>query len=298
MRDFKSCLTKEQTMLFPSMDGEDAYKKLLDKSLEKHLVSSKQENVPSHLWDNNRYGLEQSGLFRKLNDGQKDSIYNRLTELNLALSWYIERSGHNYGAKMILLSQTQEEKSMYAIFVAEEAIHQREFENFMTFRPDPRTHWHPMLNPLAKAISDAEKETCVYIIQVLLEGFGMSFYKSLGNQCTFSPLREVYNRILVDEARHHGAGLVAAQMSKPDKIVQEQIFEYSREFINALTSADWVLSAIQSEVTMSAKEERQFYDDIDYFSVVGGRKQKLKEMMEKVDHWGLVERLTREKVLV
>lgn len=296
MQDFKNYLTKEKTLLFPTLGKEHKLTKLLDSSLDKYTISTKQENLPKSFWGNTRYGLERSKTFKDMDVYQQNNIYQRLTELNLSLSYFIERSGHNYGAKMILLSETQEEKSLYALFVAEEAIHQREFENFMNFTPDPETHWHPMLDPLAKAIGSAEKETCTYIIQVLLEGFGMSFYAGLKDQCNYEPLKKVYSRILTDEARHHGAGLIMASTGKPSKYVQDEIFEYTRSFIKALINADWIGKTINEQTPLSKEQMNQFYQDINYSATTKLRVQKLKEMLLKVDDWGLVAKLEQEKL--
>lgn len=163
-----------------------------------------------------------------------------MTQLNLALSAFIETSGHNYGAKMILLSETLEEKSTYALFASDEAVHLREFQNFMNFDFNLKTHHHPMLTPLAEVIKDGSKTSLVFVIQVLLEGFGMSHYHGLRETCLHAPLKETYDQILKDEARHHGTGIILAKEELPTKEDQAQIFEYTRAFVHAMQSAHWL----------------------------------------------------------
>lgn len=227
----------------------------------------------------------------------QDNVLRKITQLNLSLSRYIETSGHNYGAKMILSAESLDEKSIYALFAAEEAIHLKEFENFMNFTPDPKEHWHPMLNPLATAIKEGEKNTCLYIIQVLLEGFGMAHYGGLRQDCLYAPLQLAYDRILKDEARHHGTGIILSKQNTLTKLEQEQIFEYTREFIFSLQSASWVLNCIEEQRGgLSETEKKKYAEETNQTQVLQRRLLKLREMLEKVDDYDLVKRLDNDKV--
>lgn len=227
----------------------------------------------------------------------QENVLKKITQLNLSLSRYIETSGHNYGAKMILSAESLEEKSIYALFAAEEAIHLKEFENFMNFTPDPKEHWHPMLNPLAAAIKEGEKNTCLYIIQVLLEGFGMAHYGGLRQDCLYTPLQVAYDRILKDEARHHGTGIILSKQNTLSKIEQEQTYEYTREFILSLQSASWVLKCIEEQRgELSSTEKSKYQEDTNQKQVLEARLMKLREMLDKVDDYDLVNKLDRDNV--
>ncbi len=292
---FKELLTKESTLLAPHFENKK-FNSLLDNALANYTISQKQESVPDILWGEERYGLLRSSFFRNLPSDSKKNVYKELTRGNLAMSWYIERSGHNYGAKMILLSESQEEKSLYSLFVAEEAIHQREFENFMTFTPDPNLYWHPLLDSLAFAIQEGEKQTCLYVIQVLLEGFGIAFYNGLKQTCLSDNLKTVYQKIINDEAKHHGSGVIQTQGMTPNKLVKEQVFEYTRLFLRSLVSADLIRKNIEKEKEMSSSEKSKFYEEIDFKKLMNQRLHKLKTMLQKVDNWDLVASLEKDKV--
>jgi hypothetical protein len=297
MKDFEKFLQKDTTFFTKSLKDDHPLSNLYERALDAYTVSSKDMNTPNILWGKERYHLEKSSFFTKLDIEIQSKILRRITELNLSLSAYIEKSGHNYGAKMILLSESMQEKSLYALFTAEEAIHLKEFSNFMNFEPDPKLHWHPMLNPLADAIKDGEKNTCTYIIQVLLEGFGMSHYKGLKEDCLYSPLKKAYERILIDEAKHHGTGLILSKEANISKIEKEQIFEYSRAFILSLQSADWILNTTeQFSGGLSSDQIKKFKEETFYEKTLTARLVKLKDMIKKVDHCDLVSSLEREKV--
>jgi len=295
MNNLKEYLDKKQTLLAPEIKN-PKFKALLDKTLANYVISKKHENVPKVIWGENRYRLERSSSFRKLNLESKENIYSHLSRLNLALSWYIERSGHNYGAKMILMSKTQDEKSLYSLFVAEEAIHQREFENFIDFVPDPKIYWHPLLDPLSDAMRDGERETLLYVIQVLLEGYGIGLYTSLKETCDIPELKKVYSRIISDEAKHHGSGVILIHDLNPSKLVKDQVFEYTRKFVIALQSADLLRSTFEKEQTLTTKDKQKFYEEVEYEKIMNLRLTQLKAMLGKVDNWDLISKLEKEKV--
>lgn len=271
---------------------------LLDVAFSKLIVEPKKKEFPNHFWSEKRYNFERSKTYTQLNPEEKAKSLRYLTEQNLALSYFIEKSGHNYGAKMILLAKNQDEKALYSLFAAEEAIHQREFMNHMWFTPNPEDHWHPMLNVLGEVMREGERNTLIYVIQVLLEGFGMSFYSGLSDSCDYAPMKNVYGRILQDEARHHGSGVILANFYDVNQYEKEQIFEYTKKFIIALQSASWFILAIEnSHGLMSDQQKKQFLIDINYDETLLNRRKRLRDMLTKVDSWGLIEMLEKDEVI-
>jgi hypothetical protein len=278
----------------------DALTPMLSQVLDDHTVSKAEQDKSKLdvLWPKERYGLERSGRFMQADMHVQHAILKSLTEYNMSLSYWIEKSGHQYGAKMILLAQTLQEKSLYALFAAEEAIHLQEFIHFMNFTPIWDEHHHPMLIPLVEAMASGEREALIFIIQVLLEGFGLSHYHGLMATCTHPDLKRAYQRILKDEARHHGAGLILTHESVPTQRAKDQIFEYSRAFIKALQGAHWIKKAVEKHTgSMSTLDEKKFWQELDQQRELAARRQKLREMLEKVDRYGLVASLESDGVL-
>jgi hypothetical protein len=298
MFDIKKSLEQSQILLAPDIEKDHTINALLNSALSKLTVSQPAADIPNILWGENRFGYQKSSHFQKLSQEQKDQILRKLTELNLSLSYWIEKSGHNYGAKMILLSETLQEKSLYALFAAEEAIHLREFQNFMNFNPEWSVHQHPMLTFLSKVIAQGNKPTLVFVVQVLLEGFGMGHYHSLKEDCLHAPLKEAYSRILRDEAAHHGAGIILAPGPEISSENKDQIFEFTRSFITSLQSASWPLKVME-EVSgeLTEIEKKRFLDEIEYEKTLSQRRLKFREMIQKADHIGVLARLEKEELL-
>jgi hypothetical protein len=297
MSDLKSFLTDDSIFFAPNLENGHPLGIILDRGLEQYGVPKPEAGVPEVLWGPGRYRLERSKVFVTLPPEQQQEVLKRISRWNLSLSYFIEKSGHNYGAKMVLLSERIEEKSLYCLFSAEEAIHLRLFRNFMSHTPDPATDWHPMLNPLARVIRDGSKEACVLLIQVLLEGFGMGHYRSLMEDCLYPGLVQAFQRILRDEARHHGAGLVLAKESRLQADERDECFEFTREFVNALQSAHWVLRAVEEvRGPLSIDEQNRHFEAVGHREILEQRLISLREMLSKAGREQLVSRLERDGV--
>lgn len=299
MSDTKSFLNQESILFSPDLPDDHRLHSILRPMVDQTLGPVSQlPPSPVVLWDESRYGLHKSSVFNSLNPDQRNKILECLTELNLSLSYWIEKSGLNYGAKMIMLSEPTETKVAYAIFMGEEAMHFEGFKRFMNFTPDWETHQHPMLAVLARSIEQGRANALTFVIQVLLEGFGMSHYAGLRETCLHEPLRELFTRILRDEARHHGMGLVQCQSNVFSRDDHDQIFELTRDFVRSLQSAHWIKKAVEKTAgPMSATEETRFWSELEFDQVLKNRNQRLGDMILKAGHGQLLEKLKKEAVL-
>jgi hypothetical protein len=269
--------------------------KLLHTALDKKTLTTRENR--DYLWPATRFSLQHSRFWRKLDPETQKNILILLSQRNLASSWWIENSGRSYGAKMILLAQSEEERSLHCLFTAEETIHMKEFENFMNFNLNWELHSHPMLNPLERVIKEGDRETLLLIVQVLLEGFGLAHYQGLSEDCLSPELKSAYSEILKDEARHHGTGIIFAQEMKPSPNSLDHMFEFSREFIHSFMNVTWIQTALETYTSpLSTKELHDLKEDLQTEKVNHTRCQRFKDMIQKVDHFGLVKRLEENKV--
>ncbi len=297
MSEFKTQINIQNIFHLKNLEHPHRAHKLLDSALSGLTVSKKAVDLPPYLWPAERFRLHQSRLWRQLGPDQQTQALILLSQRNLASSWWIENSGRTYGSKMILLAESHEEKSLHALFTAEESIHMREFENFMDFNLDWNLHSHPMLEPLAQVISEGERETLLLVVQVLLEGFGLAHYQGLRDDCLFPDLVKAYDRILKDEARHHGTGVIFAQEMSPNQECKNQMVEFSRAFINSFMNVSWIQTAIESQYgPLSKKEIKELDEDLMTQEICHLRKMRFKDMIAKVDRFNLVKKLEEEKV--
>jgi hypothetical protein len=174
---------------------------------------------PDILWDASWWGLNDSATFRSLNQDVQDQAVSACSRSLLNESYFIEKSGLAYTAKMVLLAPSTDVAQLYAVIGADEAAHLAWIEPFVS----PQDKTRPQggfLAFLSSLIEDCNPQLLIYLVQVILEGWGLDHYKKLARGCLYPPLAEIFSNIVKDEALHHHSGIVmhdAVLLSSEDK---------------------------------------------------------------------------------
>ena len=107
-------------------------------------------------------------------------------------------------------------------------------------------------------IRDGQRESLVFIIQVILEGWGLAHYRSLLKACKHDGFREVLERILRDEARHHGSGVVLCRERGLPERARGEVLETMRSFLEMVRyGPQAVLAAIEEELGGFNREQKR-----------------------------------------
>lgn len=157
-------------------------------------------------WAADQFGLQRTKAYRSSSARVKQAILARGSRDLLEEAYFIEKSGMAYTAKMTLLSETTEERMLYSMFSADEASHLFEVRGYLG--DDPTGAGNPFLALLSELIEEGDRDSLVFMIQVVLEGWGLTHYRSMASTCIDVGLSEAFGRILKDEARHHGSGML------------------------------------------------------------------------------------------
>lgn len=164
---------------------------------------------PDRAWDAGFFGLDRVAAYRKLKIARRREVLNRCAKGLLSESCHIEKLGLAFTAKMALLSRSEDERQLYALFAADEARHLREISRYLPDGPSAASE-NPFLLLLGEIIEKGSKPGLTRLIQVVLEGWGLTHYGSLARACRDEGLRRTLRRVLKDEALHHGSGVVLA----------------------------------------------------------------------------------------
>jgi rubrerythrin len=181
-----------------------ALKRILEAALARRGVSI----APQHkgpFWLAEYFGLNQVRLFKESTDLDQQTILERCSNHLLNEAWSIEKLGLCFTAKMVLLSRNDDERALYSLFAADEAAH------FYTITPfiDPTSppSLSPFLKLLTEIVETGNRTTLTFLIQVILEGWGLHHYQSIANSAQDNSLATALKSIVQDEALHHGSGL-------------------------------------------------------------------------------------------
>lgn len=188
------------------------------------------------------FGLDRVERVRDAGPDAALAIARRCSDALLDEALYIERVGVGFAARMSLLAESNAERSLYAMFAADEAMHLAWLGGF---RPDagPPSAFHQALHTLA---ATGDRRTLQFVVQIVLEGWGIRHYRSLAEATPDAALAAVLRRIVDDEAHHHGAGVLLFHRQDGD---DGPILDALRPFLAAVRQGPTsVISAIDAEL--------------------------------------------------
>lgn len=189
----------------PPLETTHKLHRVLASALGQKSPTTAAETSPSP-WDAAFFGLTQVPLFQTATATEQAHILQLAGQALLTESYFIEKAGVGYMAKMTLLAETIEERMLYALFSADEATHLAQLSPFVSQENVVGTT-DPFLNLLESLLETGDRAVLQFVLQVVLEGWGLSHYRHLSTHCCHPVLAKLFHSFLDAEARHHGAGV-------------------------------------------------------------------------------------------
>lgn len=187
------------------------------------------ENGKKIYWTADYFGLSQVSLFQQLTAPDQENVLAIANRQLLEEIYWVEQAGVGYMAKMVLLAETVEERSLYALFAADEAQHLAQISRFCPQLPV--FQGDSFLELMASFLASDDKALLLTMVQVLLEGWGLSHYRSLAKHCQEMSLQTTLQGFLQAEARHHGAGLTQLQKWRYSDLTLQSIEQGLKQFL-------------------------------------------------------------------
>ncbi|MCS5710318.1 ferritin-like domain-containing protein [Candidatus Berkiella aquae] len=178
---------------------------LIDSFLKKRQRPQHEALAIQPYWPAAFYHLEKSSLFRQASNDVQQQILVHCAQDLLNESYFIEKIGIAYSAKLILLSSSLEAKQVFSFIGADEAAHLQWITPYIpeALRIQPQG---PLLSLISEVVQLDNANLLYYLVQIILEGWGLKHYKSLSQYCLEPTLKGVFTLILQDEALHHHSG--------------------------------------------------------------------------------------------
>lgn len=159
------------------------------------------------IWREDFFHLSASSAWQQFSSTLQDEILIVLSQKLLQEAFFIETAGMAYAGRMNLAARTKEERAFFCFVAEEEAKHLRLIESLGTFETSlDRIPSFSLL--IGEIIQEATKPCHLLLIQILLEGWGLNYYRSLAKSATIESVASVFRAILKDEIRHHSAGVL------------------------------------------------------------------------------------------
>lgn len=229
----------------PSINPSHRLNKVLTSALkEQSLVAIEPSVKPP--WNASFFGLETVPLFLSSTLLEQTQILALAGQALLAESYFIEKAGVGYMAKMTLLAETTEERILYALFSADEATHLSQIKPLI-LQGDSLGTSDPFLQLLESLLESANRTVLLFVIQIVLEGWGLSHYRNLSKFCCWPELSGLFRSFLQAEAKHHGAGVALFEQEALSVANQSAIVEAIAPFLQMIrVGPQRLVSAIAS----------------------------------------------------
>jgi rubrerythrin len=233
-------------------------------------------------WGAEYFHLGNVSGFREASETEQTTILNACGRNILAESYYIEKCGMYFAAKMSLLAANTQERMLYSLFAADEAVHFNWMTNFISQESASRLLHNPFIKLIEEILQNEDRMTLAYVVQVILEGWGIHHYQALARGCLSEKLKKVFEAILKDEARHHGSGLVLFNEQKLSDAQIESIAAILIQFFRMVQAGpQMVVSEIeQAKGHLSKEQKTRVFAELNCEAETAKRLQILKSFIK------------------
>jgi tRNA isopentenyl-2-thiomethyl-A-37 hydroxylase MiaE len=248
-------------------------------------------------WPAEHFRLDRATVFRTASEEEQQEILRRCGQSLLAESYYIEKSGMYFAAKMCLLAETTQERLLYSLFNADEATH---FSWINQFVSDPAVAEHrhnPFIQLLDEMLRREDRTTLTYLVQIVLEGWGIEHYRRLASACLNETLRQVFTAMLKDEARHHGSGLILFRGHRPSARQLNDIGDNLSHFFRMIQAGPQMVVSIVEGVKghLSTAQKARLFAELDGERQAAEKILTLRSLLQAADYAGTISaRLERQ----
>lgn len=234
-------------------------------------------------WDADFFKLSSVPIFQTATPVEQTQILHSASQSLLAESYFIEKAGVGYMAKMTLMAETTEERVLYALFGADEAMHLSALKPLVE-KGDRAGSSDPFLRLLASVLESSDRALLIFVIQVVLEGWGLSHYRSLSKGCCNLELSKLFHGFLQAEAKHHGTGVTLFDSEALSIASQQAIVEVLSAFLQMVqVGPQRVMGAIASvKGGLSRAQSIALLEDLDTESHSGKRLEVLRSLITPI----------------
>lgn len=224
-------------------------------------VDEQMDNIQPWLPD--LFFLNHSRLFKRLNQRDQRQVLQACNDFILSESYFIEKAGLAYCAKMILLAETTEIRQMYGLIASDESVHLQWLSPYVS-QSNRTTPQGKFIFSITEMIEQCSANTLYYLVQTILEGWGISYYKTLATTCQLPALQETLFNIVKDEALHHKTGIALFDPNKITTQEQAQIFDGMKSYTDILKlSAQNIVKCIENVLgPLSLNDLNELFEDL------------------------------------
>lgn len=260
------------------------------------LTRKRSHGVPSNdarpLWDASFFKLDQVDRFRAMATADRHRILEDCGCAILKESWHIERCGIRYCARMTLSAESDNEQRMFALIGADEALHASWLEPWVDATDTSPDVFDRFIEGIAES---GAPQPSAYILQVVLEGFGITHYDALASNCQDTGLAATLRVMAEDEALHHAGGLATFDAARFTDADRRFCAEASYAFLQMIRCGPQrVVAAIDHAIGVRDQADAaRWFDALDTEVDTAAKLNRLRTLMSQPGMTWLIEQLHR-----
>ncbi|MGE3319890.1 MAG: hypothetical protein AB7I18_11410 [Candidatus Berkiella sp.] len=272
------------SLLLPHQEDNALLDKTLKGSLRRkgRLRDHPKYDAQLTAWPASLYTLDKSALFQNQSHEMQQQIVQACNNFVMSESYFIEKAGIAYCAKMIALGETTEIRQMYGLIASDEAAHLSWLAPYLTIeqRVSPQGKF---VQHISTMIENCEVNTLYFLIQTVLEGWGIAYYKTLAKTCQWDCLKETLLDIVKDEAIHHNTGVALFDPKRIDHQAEKDIYDGIKSYLDILrVGAQNIVACVESELgPLSFSELTALFQAIESQSSSMVKLQIMKKIMQQ-----------------
>lgn len=185
-------------------------------------------------WNATFFGFDRVPIFQASTVSEKNQILQLACQDLLNKVCLFEKAGVGYMATMTLLAETIEERMLYALFSADQAKHLAQLKPLLFHCDDTLSVEAPFFKRLEALLEHADRSVLLFVIQVVLEGWGLSYYQKLSRHCCNPMLADLFCSFYQAETKHHRAGMVLFDPARLSAESRGMIIETLVDFLQGI----------------------------------------------------------------
>lgn len=256
--------------------------------------------IDAVIWNEDFHHLKQSSLWKAKSQTEKDTILKSLGQKILQEAYFIECAGMAYAGKMNLAANTKEEREFFCFVAEEEAKHLRMVEDLCNFNTSLENIPSFALL-IGEIIQEATKTSHLLLIQILLEGWGLNYYKSLAKSALDENVAAAFKAILKDEIRHHSAGVILFNQYRNvmDADAGKEFIQYLERIAFMVKIGPYsACEEVFRETSLANKDElHKFLVETNAVSVTSGKMEILGQLIGKSLPDSVLEEVKEKEIL-
>lgn len=237
------------------------------------------------LWPAQRFGLEHVDAYVAAPEALQRRVLDHCSLGLLRESWLVERGGMEFCARMVLLSDDAQQRTLYSLIGADEASHYAWLQPWLQQTGDTLDPFNAFI---ADCLREATPQPLAYLMQVVLEGFGIVHYAGLAADCSDAALAATLQRMAEDEALHHAAGLAVFDRRRLNERERGFLLDASYTFLQMIRSGPQaVVAALDAALDgIDATAIAGVFEALDAAAQTASKLARLRQLMAQPGmHW-------------